>query len=500
MIIDQHRAWLNARGITNATIDKFAIHTHDAGKSGSWVRVPFMEGGKVVTHKWRKTMAKDHRMDPGQPLILFNQPALARVAASGDQTLIITEGEWDALIFDQCGWEEVVSVPNGAPDRPTEDIWEADRYQWFRHHRDLLDRVKQFILATDNDKAGRLLASELAQLLGPERCLFLTYPEGCKDANDVWLKHGAQGITHLLGSARPYPIRGLYRLADFPDPPEFKAMSIGIPGLEDLWPLVPGTFSVVTGWPGHGKSSAVLVAVANLIQHGVGVAIGSFETLPKPILERKLRASMYRCWEHDPKVRRRGHADDLLDKYLSVISNLHVDEETELDIEGIIELAKVAVLRDGVRLLVLDPWNEIEHKRASGESETEYVGRAIRLLKRYGRDYRCAVWVVAHPRKPATDGSLKRPSLMDLAGSANFANKADYGVIFYRADLATMQAEATVSKVRMGLPGKMGRKLLGWNENTSAYDLDEIGAELQTATHRPPQTPPKRLDWMDGER
>jgi hypothetical protein len=42
-------------------------------------------------------------------------------------------------------------------------------------------------------------------------------------------------------------------------------------------------------------------------------------------------------------------------KRLSVIAHTARDEETELDLDYIIELAKVAVLRDGVRLLVLDP-------------------------------------------------------------------------------------------------------------------------------------------------
>ena len=477
MLIDQHRAWLNARGITDEIIDRFGLHSHSDGSGKHWLRVPFEEWGQTINHKWRKTMVKDHRMDKDAPLLLFNHDALA-VAARDRGTLIITEGEWDALSVVLSGLENVVSVPNGAPQAETDDVFDAQRYDWFNRHRKELDEVARFVLATDGDEAGRILAADLARLLGPERCWFIDYPEGCKDLNEVLLAHGPEAVADVLAKAKPYPVANLYTMDDFPDPPPFRATGIGVEGLEDLWPVVPGTFSVVTGWPGHGKSSLVLVAAANLMKQGMPIAIGSFETMVKPVLQRRLRAAIYQCDEsHDPRVHQRGPADVILSDKLRIISNLHVTEETELSIEAIIELAIVAVLRDGIRLLILDPWNEIEHKRGRDESETEYVGRAIRLLKRFASAYQCAVWVVAHPRKPSSDGQPRRPSLLDLAGSANFANKADYGVIFHRNDMGNYTVEATVVKKRMGLPGAMGKVTLAWNELTSSYTQEPYGNE-----------------------
>lgn len=467
-LIDPHREWLHARGLTDETIASFGLHSRDMGSHGIWLRVPFNESGKPINHKWRKTKAKDHRMDKDAPLLLFNHQALVE-AVKTDRPLVITEGEWDAMIAVQSGYPLTVSVPNGAPSESTVDLYDAARYDWFHRHKALLDQVKQFILATDGDDAGRVLASDLARLLGPERCWFIEYPENCKDLNEVAMAYSEAEVLDIIGRAKPYPVVGLYKLEDFPEPPPFVSASIAIPGLEDLWPVVPGTFSVVTGWPGHGKSTAVLSAVANLLMQGMPVAIGSFETMVKPVLQRRLRACMYHCDENSEKAKTPGSADKVLEK-LSIISNLHANDDTELSIETIIENAIVAVIRDGVRLLVLDPWNEIEHKRGRDESETEYVGRAIRLLKRFARDYGCAVWVVAHPRKPSSDGVPRRPSLLDLAGSANFANKADYGVIFHRENLASDVAEATVTKKRMGLPGAMGRVTLAWRDGLSRYE------------------------------
>lgn len=471
MLHEKHKEWLVARGLTEETINRFGLHTHSDGHS-QWLRVPFLEGGKPVNHKWRKTLAKEHRMDKDAPLLLFNHVAVAEAARLGDP-LVITEGEWDAMAVDQSGCSLVASVPNGAPNDQTDDVFDATRYEWFHRHRSDLDRISTFILATDSDDAGRFLAADLARLLGPERCHFVEYPSGCKDFNEVLQAHGPEEVLAIIDRAKPYPVAGLYTVDDFPEPPPFKPVPIGIDGLEDLWPLVPGTFSIITGWPSHGKSTAVLAAIANLLKQGVPVALGSFETMVKPVLIRRMRACIYRCDEkNDPRVRSRGPADDLMAAKLRIISNLHVDDSTELTIERIIESATVAVLRDGIRLLVLDPWNEIEHQRGRDESETEYVGRAIRLLKRFAKDYQCAVWVVAHPRKPSSsDGTPKRPSLLDLAGSAHFANKADYGVIFHRNDLASTLTEAVVCKKRMGLPGAFGRHALDWNETTSSYEL-----------------------------
>jgi twinkle protein len=470
-MIEQHRDWLVARGITEETAAKFGLHTHSDGHS-QWLRVPFMENGQAINHKWRKTGAKQHRMDTGAPLLLWNHPAVVEAAKSG-AALVITEGEWDGLSVAQSGWPLVTSVPNGAPDLLTDNVFSAKRYEWFHRHRKLLDQIGKFILATDGDDAGLILAADLARLLGPERCWFIEYPEGTKDLNEVALGYGPETVKEILYAAKPYPVVGYYEMDDFPSPPPWQARSNGIEGLDALWPLVPGTFSVITGWPGHGKSTAVLASVAHLLTEGVPVVIGSFETMVKPVLQRRLRGTILGCHEHDEQTKDRGRADPFISENLRIISNLHANDETELSIEKIIELGIIAVMRDGVRLMVLDPWNEIEHKHGRDESETEYVGRAIRMLKRFAKDYRCAVWLVAHPRKPTSgDGTPKRPSLLDLAGSAHFANKADYGVVFHRPNIDLPQVEVLVTKKRMGLPGAMGRVTLAWDEMATRYYRD----------------------------
>lgn len=43
-----------------------------------------------------------------------------------------------------------------------------------------------------------------------------------------------------------------------------------------------------------------------------------------------------------------------------------------------------------------------------------------------------AVWLVAHPRQFGVQWSGQRPGLQDISGGANFANKADNGIVVHR--------------------------------------------------------------------
>lgn len=462
---DRHRQWLDARGISVDLAMKLGLETVE--KDGArWLAVPYVENDKVVNHKYRLTSEKRHQMDRDARLTLWNHDCLLE---ESDRPVVIFEGEWDAMIALQLGWR-AVSVPNGAPAAETEDPANAKRYEYLWNARAELNAVKQFILATDSDAAGQALRADLVALLGADRCAFVPdYGEGCKDLSDTYLIHGVEAAAAALNNAKPVPVKGLYRIADFPEAPAVASTLVQIEGLDDLFSLVPGTFTVISGFAGHGKTSLLMKMLANLLGAGVSIAIGSFETIPRPILERRLRAAMMEIPEY--QANRRCDADDVMAARLSVIANAPADDETDLDIDYIIDLAKVAVARDGVKLLVLDPWNEIEHKRLTTETETEYVGRSIRHLKRFARNHDCAVWVVAHPRKPHSDGNPKPPSLYDISSSAHFANKADFGMIVHRDDLAGTMVEVRVVKVRMGLPGKIGKAVLDFDHRFSRYTL-----------------------------
>lgn len=467
-----HADWLDGRGIDPALAIKFGIST--VQRDGrNWLAVPYIEQGKTVNHKYRLTSeARGYRMDDDAPLTLWNHDCLLDGSLSS-QPLIIAEGEWDALALITAGYSRVVSVPNGAPSKSTDDdqLVEGKRYAWFWRCEPMLRDVGKVILCVDNDEAGQALAMDLCRLFGPERCMFVTYPEFCKDANDVLKTYSIPAVVAMITSAKPYPIKGLYRLSDFPERGEVVSFPIGIEPIHDLISIVPGTLTVMTGYANMGKSTVMNSILGGLVRAGIPVTIASFETEVKPILRDYLKASIACSSLMDARRREMAEVDELMESHVNIITQL-VDEDEEMDLDAFLELCRTSVIRDGTRFILLDPWNELEHKRKRDETETDYVSRALRSIKRFARIYNVAFWIVAHPTKPF-EGRQRIPGLYDISGSANWANKADYGLSYHRAKPDEPQAELKVTKVRMGLPGRRGSVMVKFDHRNSTFVLVE---------------------------
>lgn len=462
MIHERHQEWLNLRGNLSDMADAMEVQTVDR-HGGKWLCFPYRLKGEIVNRKYRLTSDKRHEMDKGGKLCLWNAECLS----DEPNEVIITEGEFDALAAMRCGFHAVVSVPNGAPAEAVDDPVNSNRYAFMWESENELKRVKSFVLATDSDKPGRILAKDLAAILGPERCKFVEYPEGCKDLNEVLQKHGQERVTSLITNAKHYPVRGLYRLADFPEETEVQAMSTGISELDEFMMVALGALTVFTGYSNMGKSTVINTILGHCLSKGVPVCIASFETIPRPILERGLIDAVSGGGQFSP-----AEAREVVHAKLSVITNA-MDEEGDIDLEYYLELVRVAVVRDGCRVIVLDPWNELEHKRRRDETETDYIGRAIRALKSFARRHNVSLWVVSHPTKPQK-GVNSMPSLYDISGSANWANKADYGLVYHRPDKTKNEGQLAVVKVRMGMPGKCGAFGVKLNNQTGRIEADEF--------------------------
>jgi len=412
---ERHRDWLTARGLDPELAERLGLETVRDSK-GNWLAVPYVEAGEVINHKYRLTSEKQHRMDSGAPLSLWNVDCLSDPKVrNGQMPVVITEGEWDALAAIQSGFPYTVSVPNGAPSAVTADLDQAKRYEWVDRHLETLKGVREFILAADDDPAGHYLRADMAALFGADRCRFVEYPFPCKDLNEVLKEYGPQRVAECISTAKPYPVQGIYTIDDFPERGEVRSYSVGVSPIEEMIRVVPGTLTVLTGYANMGKSTLMNAIIGHTMVHHFPVCVASFETDVKPILHDGLRLAILQCAKHElashPK---RKAADECIRERLTVISQT-VDEDTELDLDTFLDLCRVAVTRHGAKMIILDPWNELEHKRRRDETETDYIGRAIRAIKRFAKQYDVAFWVVAHPTKPQ-QGSKSVPGLYDISG------------------------------------------------------------------------------------
>lgn len=466
MMHPRHKEWIEARGLDPALAEKFGFQTH-RDHDGAWLSIPYSEGGETINHKFRLTSEKRHKMDPGAPLALWNADCLNDPKVrNGQAPVVITEGEWDALAAIQSGFQFAVSVPNGAPAQATADLETAKRYDWVDRHAEALSGVREFVIATDADQPGYNLAADLVGLLGADRCRFIEYPFPCKDLNEVLLEYGPERVVDLISTARPYPVQGLFSMADFPERGEVRSYGIGVQPIADLISIVPGTLTVLTGYANQGKSTLMNAVIGHALRYHFPVCVASFETDVKPILRDGLRMSILECSKHDLTKVELSDADDIIDARLSIISQA-VDEDLEMDLDKFLSLCRTAVKR-GAKMIVLDPWNELEHKRRRDETETDYISRSLRAIKRFAKQYDVAFWIVAHPTKPH-EGVKKIPGLYDISGSANWANKADYGLTYHRPDFDKNEADIVVTKVRMGLPGKRGSVKVSFDFRSSCF-------------------------------
>ncbi len=464
MLSEAHAKRFQERGIDPETAVKFGIYTERLKPTGSAVVFPFTEGGEIVNRKHR---APDKRFwqDAGAKKTFWNADALKDpLLEDGAAKLIITEGEFDALTAIECGFPLTVSVPDGAPPQALEgeiDPNHDDKFKFIWNNWEALSKVKRIILAVDDDGPGRALAAELVRRLGAVRCLFIEYPENCKDLNDVLVTYGQDEVVRVLNQARPYPVKGLHRMSDFPEVPEAKTFSTGWVEMDEFFTPFLGEFIVITGIPNHGKSTWTNAMVCNLVKaHGLNATFASFENNPM----RDLRPFL-----------RKQHGGTDADKWINDRFSFLYQDPRELDEDGdldwLIDRAADSVIRYGSNILVVDPWNEIEHKRRHGESETEYVGRAIRELKRFGRSYEVMTVVVAHPVKMGGgQHGMHKPNLYDISGSANWYNKADHGIVVWRPDIGKNVIEVDSKKVRFDWSGKPGKVNFQYNKQLTKFE------------------------------
>lgn len=441
--------WFADRRISLATVERFGIFTARRDGSGALtadaergdvIVFPYVEGGQEVNQKHR-SRGKRFSQIAGAVKTFWNADVLEDPALlDGSKALVIVEGEMDALAVIEAGYPWVVSVPDGAPTPRQNDEVEAEidpdhdrKYSYIWHCWDRLAKVKRIIVAVDSDEPGRRLAEELVRRLDRVRCSFVNYPDRCKDLNDVLMQWGPDLVVDIIGGAQPYPVSGIYDLDGLPAEPDIEPKTTGWGRLDEHLKVYHPALMVVTGFANGGKSTWTMQLAANLARlHGWGIALASFEMRSSSVV-RSLKAAYLRKpmrqWSREEEDR----AEQFVRERFTFIAPGLGESDEQASMDWLIDRMRVAVIRYGARVIVIDPWNEIEHDRAQGESITDYTGRALRRLKRFAHQYGCLVVVVAHPSKGAAlnkDG--EDLTLYDIADSAHWANKPDIGVVVSR--------------------------------------------------------------------
>lgn len=485
--------WFKTRGITEAVLKRNKIQSEtvympQVEDHVNAVVFPYYRDGELINRKYRDGR-KNFRMEAGAERILYGFDDI-------NEVVVVVEGEIDKLSVEEAGIISCISVPDGAPPPDAKDY--STKFDYLESAKDKLDSVISFVIAVDNDDPGRRLEDELTRRIGRERCVRVRFPDGCKDANDTLVNHGRDVLRRCIEDAEPYPISGVFTAMDVSDRIKSlyqhgweKGHSTGWPSVNKFYTVRPGEFTVVTGIPNSGKSNWMDALLVNLAKiHGWNFAIFSPEN--QPIEDHMAR--MIEKWAGQPffdgPTRRMDETvleqgQEWLDSHFAWILP---DEIEEWTVETVLEAAKALVFRRGIRGLVIDPWNELEHLRPRDMSETEYVSVVLKRVRDFARKHGVHVWIIAHPAKlyKQKDGNYPIPTPYDIAGSAHWRNKADNCITVWRdfTDDKSRIVDIHVQKIRFRQIGKIGLSELAFNHVTHTYHElvnanDEIPASYE---------------------
>ncbi len=403
------------------------------------------------------------------------------------ENCVVITGNCDVCACWAAGWEAVVSAPDGAgTGRGAFAAFDEPRAG------EHLGAARRIIIATDGDEPGRAYGDALVERFGPARCWRVEWPADCKDANDVLQRMGADALDRLLERARPVPLPGIRPLSAHRDALHrlyeegfSPGVSTGWPEFDNLWRPVPGELVVVTGYPGHGKTSWLNHFLVNLAflnewrlglyspeQGGEGEILGKFVQI--------VSATPYLPTE---KVRINREA---LDSAIDWVGDHFWEIYSEdADSQGFASLTVPQILArseplamKSMRALVIDPWNECESARPKHMSVEEYISTSLSTIRNWDKRNQVSTIVVAHPRKPDSIKNYEdsSPNGYAISGAAHWLNKADILLTVHRNKETGITTVEVKKHRREGITGELGAVEFQYDRLTGRFH--ELGTVI----------------------
>ena len=465
---DDFIQWFNFRGISEKTIIANKIsegleYMPQLGRETNTVQFNYYRDNELINIKYRDAR-KNFKLVKDAERIMYGLDDI-----KGCAEVIIVEGEMHKLAYNEAGFKNCVSVPNGASNLKLEYL------------KDFPDDLKKVYVATDNDEPGRKLAEELSRRIGRDICYRVDFGEH-KDANDYLEKN--KSLKETIDKAKPYPLEGVIGvdsinldIDDLYSNGLSRGETTGHSNFDRLFSFATSQLTVITGVPTHGKSNWLEHICMKLAAYGNwNFGIFSPEHYPLQlhfsVLAEKFIGKTFRkvsMYERMSKSEL-NHAKNFISKRFNWIR----PDGDVFTIDAILNAAAGLVKRYGIKGLILDPYNKI-HAPIGSQSETQYINDFLTKLTIFKQKYDLHIFLVAHPRKmqKKDNGLYDVPTLYDIAGSANFYNQVDNGITVYR-NFETECTHVYVQKVKFRHIGELGEAQFKYNlQNGRYYELHE---------------------------
>lgn len=424
------KTYFKSRAISDETIKHFRV-----GQGSEWmpqtkkeencILFNYFYDNQIINIKYRDGN-KNFKLYKGAEKILYNLDSI-----KGNDFVVFVEGEFDAMSVHEAGISSVVSVPNGFNLKGNISLDYLDGYAH------LFQDLKKIIIAVDNDEAGRKGQEELVRRFGSDVCELVDFGD-CKDANGYLIRYGKDKLKELIENSKPVKIEGVFYLNDVKASMldsykngQKRGSTTYIPELDKAWTWREGETTIWTGYQNEGKSLMLnQLCAIRAYWEDAKVAVFSPENMPLDDFYNDI-IEMYIGKSCDPYYSNNYMTKEEYAEGMEFVNEnfFLIYPEKDFTIESIFERTRYLVKTKGIRTLIIDPYNTVEHKMRAGEREDLYISRFMAQLKRNNIEQGISTHLVAHqltPRKNEKDGNrYYKPDLNSIKGGGTFADKAD---------------------------------------------------------------------------
>lgn len=386
--------YLAGRGISEEVARKYEITTR---KDADNILVfPFYDDkGNMSFIKYRKTdfdKSKDNNKEwceaGGRPILFgMNQCNLE------NKTLIVTEGQIDSLSVATAGFENAVSIPTGARG------FTFIPYCW-----DWMCQFNRIIIFGDLENGSMSLLDDFRRRF--QEKVSNVRPEdyqGCKDANEILQKYGAEQIRHCIENAEQKEINRVIPLENVVNvnPYDIPKMKTGIWELDRLLygGLPFGLVHILAGSEGDGKSTFASQMLVNAVSQGLDAFIYSGE----------MPAYMVKSWI-DFQIAGSHHIRETTNEFGDVrrfittqnmelitswyAGKIHLYDENavneEAETEYLLRTVEESIKRYNTRFILLDNLmtgiyadDDVSSEREENQMQIKFVMRLRKIAKTY---------------------------------------------------------------------------------------------------------------------
>lgn len=471
---------IGSRSISTETVNHFNVKMSLTPKGDPFAHYyPYTRNGKIVAYKQRTLPKSFSTVGDFKNVELFGQ-----AQASGGKTLVITEGELDALSVAEAykihynRYFPVVSLPSATGIKTV-----LDQRDWVR-------TFESVVLLFDNDEAGQAAVEKVAKIVGAGRVKVGSLKT--KDPSDELLEYGAKALMETIWNARPWSPAGIVVGEEVWD--KFKERreveSVPYPtcldGLNNkLKGIRHGEITLFTSGTGSGKSTVIKEIILDLLSKTEDkIGLISLEESVGDTAEKFINMVLQRN-----ALEVNASEAELRSGYMEVFGDerlVLLDHQGSVGDSSLIDKIEYMALM-GCKYLVLDHITIAVSEGSEGLSGNEAVDKVMSDLLKIVKKHNVWLGLISHLRKTAGGGKSfeegKLASIDDIKGSGSIKQISFDIIAFARNLVAESEAERntiqfTVLKSRFtGLTGDAGSAMYN-NKTCRLVKAGEFNADF----------------------